>query len=81
MIQKLKNQNGGIIQDGDENIFLIFWLGSLYFILALELQHINIDPQIKVEEKPREYVESEYNSVCSVPFPLPLSHKTDIAKP
>jgi hypothetical protein len=24
-VAKLKNQNGGLIQDGDENIFLILW--------------------------------------------------------
>jgi hypothetical protein len=51
IIAKLKNKNGGLIQDGDENIFFIFhiisrhfdflsWQQCFYFYIALELQHI-----------------------------------------
>jgi hypothetical protein len=45
--QKFKIENGGLIQDGDFFFFLNFrhfnfvaWQNRIYFIIALELQHI-----------------------------------------
>jgi hypothetical protein len=50
IVAKLKNQNGGLIQDGDNNFFFLHiinrhfnfvaWQHWYYFIIASELQHV-----------------------------------------